>query len=174
MDVLAQSPFKDEAGIYLWAIEQTTGRYRTCYLGQTITSFQKRNTASVIHTLGGYDDISDPEQMRKGLREPVWAGLWGRTRGQLHEFIQRYAELAPVIRSYLLSQVMFLAPLERDKRLQQRVEGALARHLLADPEKRSFLRSDIRFLPRRLDETPIAVLISAEANIEGLPQRLQA
>ncbi len=68
--------------------------------------------------------------------------------------------------------MLFVAPLDCERRLQRRIEGALAQHLRLLPEASSLLPSDIQFVSRRANEFAIAVSVSADADIEGLPQKL--
>jgi len=52
-DVLANCPLRSGTGIYLWAVKQLTGVYRTSYLGETSESFYGRTKEHVVQTLGG-------------------------------------------------------------------------------------------------------------------------
>src|SRR6266704_6014224 len=52
-DVLANCPLRSGTGIYLWAVKQLTGVYRTSYLGETSESFYGRTKEYVVQTLGG-------------------------------------------------------------------------------------------------------------------------
>jgi hypothetical protein len=64
-----------------------------------------------VQTLSGNYQIIDPDRMVDGVHEIVWNGLWRKgTRDRLPEFIQRYEELAPVVRRYLVGQRVYVAP----------------------------------------------------------------
>ena len=91
-----------------------------------------------------------------------------------HGFLSNYESFAPLVKRYLFAQVIFVAPLECELRLQRRVEGALAQHLRSLPEASSLLPVDIRFIVRRVEESAVAVSVSADAEIEGLPQEILA
>lgn len=174
-DVLAQCPYRDSPGIYLWAVMQPTGCYRIEYIGQTTTSFYQRTNEHVIQTLGGNYRILDVDQMRDGIQQIVWNGLWRRnTRTLLPEFIRRYETLAPLIRRYLLSELVFVAPIDCAPRIQRRIEGALARHIRSIPEACVLLPDDIRYVYRRSGEPCLTVSFSADHDIDGLPTCLEA
>ncbi|MEJ5357916.1 MAG: hypothetical protein WHT06_04515 [Desulfobacterales bacterium] len=174
-DVLDGCPHSKESGIYLWAVQMPTGRYRITYIGETSASFYRRIKDHVIQTLGGNYRICDPTAMGNGIQRIVWDGLWRKgTRDKLPEFLRRYAELVPLIKESLKTEVVFLAVLECHRRLKRRIEGALAEAHRACPEKASLLPEDIRYFRRRADEVPVAVQVSAEKEIEGLPSEIWA
>ncbi len=174
-DVLDGCPHSEESGIYLWAVQMPTGRYRITYFGETSASFYRRIKDHVIQTLGGNYRICDPTALRNGIQKIVWDGLWRKgTRDKLPEFLRRYAELTPFIKESLKIEVVFLAVLECDRRLKRRIEGALAGAHRARPEKASLLPEDIRYFRRRADEMPVAIQVSAEKEIEGLPSEIWA
>jgi len=174
-DVLANCPFRNERGIYLWAVKQLTTCYRVSYLGETSNSFYCRTKEHVIQTMGGNYRIIDPDQMSRGIQQIVWNGLWRiKTRDKLRDFLSNYESLAPLIKRYLFGQVIFVAPLECELRVQKRVEAALAQHLRSLPQASSLFPSDIRFVLRRIDESAVAISISADADIEGLPNEIIA
>jgi hypothetical protein len=174
-DVLANCPFRNGRGIYLWAVELLTTRYRISYLGETSRSFYCRTKEHLIQTMGGNYRVIDPDQMSQGIQQIVWNGLWRRkTRDKLPDFLSNYESLAPLIKRYLFGQVIFVAPLECELRLQRRVEGALAQHLRSLPEASSLLPNDIRFVLRIATESAVTMSVSADADIEGLPQEIAA
>jgi hypothetical protein len=174
-DVLASCPLRNGAGIYFWAVKQHTGCYRIAYLGETGESFYVRMKEHVVQTLGGNYRVIDPDEMCKGIQQVVWNGLWRKnTRDKLPVFLSNYERSAPVIKRYLVSQVIFVAPVECKPRLRKRMEGALAQHLRSLPEASSLLPSDIRFIVRTVEESPVAISVSADAEIEGLPQQILA
>jgi len=174
-NVLSDCPLKDETGVYLWAVKQTTGLYRIHYLGETGESFYGRTKEHVFQTLSGNYRVFDPDQMCKGIQQVIWGGLWQRTRrDKLSEFLSSYETVAPLIKRYLFSQVIFVAPLQCELRLRRRIEGALAQHLRSSAEASNLLPSDIRYVARSADEAAVAVSVSADADIEGLPQEMLA
>jgi hypothetical protein len=174
-DILYGCAHSKEPGIYLWAVRMPTGKYRISYIGETSSSFYRRTKEHVIQTLGGNYRICDSTAMRQGVQKVLWDGLWRKgSRDKLPEFLRRYAELAPLIKESLTIQVVFVAVLDCEKRLRQRIEGALADALRDDPGLCALLPSDIRYWRRGDHETPVRVVIESECDFEGLPIELYA
>ena len=174
-DVLTNCPLKNGIGLYIWAVKLLDGPYRVSYLGETKKSFYDRTKEHIIQTLGGNYRITDADQMGNGVQDVIWDGLWRKTtRDKLPDFLSNYEAFAPLIKRYLFRHVIFVAPLECDLRLQRRIEGALAQHLRSLPEACSLLPDDIRYVARRAKESLVAVSVSADAEIEGLPEEIRA
>jgi len=172
-DVLNDCPYVSDEGIYLWAVRMDSGSYRISYIGETSTSFYQRTKDHLIQTLGGNYLICDPEDMVRERNNVIWKGLWRKgTRDKLPEFLSRYESLAPKIKKSILIQDLFVAPVKIDRRLRQRIEGALALALREDAEASSLLPNDIRYIRRRDDEDPTLVSIFSEEKIEGLPEKI--
>jgi hypothetical protein len=172
-DVLTDCPLRNGIGLYIWAVKQLDGPYRVSYLGETRKSFYNRTKEHIIQTLGGNYRVFDADQMCKGIQHVIWDGLWRRaTRDKLPDFLSNYETFAPLIKRYLFGHVIFVAPLECDLCLQRRIEGTLAQHLRSLPEASSLLPDDIRFIVRRAEESAVVVSVSADAEIEGLPQEM--
>ena len=163
---------KDASGIYLWAF-QVNGKYRVTYVGETGRSFYERTKKHIIQTLGGNYRVCDVTAMLQGNQEVLWDGLWRKgTRDKLPEFVKRYAELAPQIKTFLKSQKVFIAVTDCHQRLRKRIEGAIASSLRSNKTASSLLPADIRFRTRQRGETPVMIAITSEWEIEGLPDRI--
>lgn len=174
-DVLYDCPYASDEGIYLWVVRMSSGFFRVSYIGETGTSFYKRTKDHLIQTLGGNYLICDPEDMVRGRNNVIWKGLWRKgTRNKLPEFLSNYASLAPKIKKSILIQKLFVSPFKVDRRLRQRIEGALAIALRENTEASTFLPEDIRYIRRRENEIPTLVSIFSEQKIEGLPERIYA
>jgi hypothetical protein len=153
----------------------STGVYRVSYLGQTVRSFYNRNKEHLIQKLGGNYQICDPEAMINGRHEVVWNGMWRKgTRDKLPEFLAQYERLAPIIKRSILVTKLFVAPLKVERRICQRIEGALAVAIKSDAEASSLLPKDIRYILKKENEEPILVTIESEQLIEGLPKEVYA
>jgi hypothetical protein len=127
-DVLFDCPYASCEGIYLWVVGMSSGVYRVSYLGQTIRSFYKRNKEHLIQKLGGNYQVCAPEAMINGRHEVVWNGMWRKgTRDKLPEFLAQYERLAPIIKRSISVTKLFVAPLKVERRICQRIEGALPR-----------------------------------------------
>ena len=164
-----------KSGIYLWTIP-FNGKYLTYYVGETGRSFTARFTKHTRDYLYGLYRVYDPTQFAQGKKKLVWEGMWQPgTHDRVDEFLNRYLELSPVIYSLLGKLRIFLAPLDAEKRIRQRIEGSLARRLQQHSDlTRNFFDSDIRYLTKQADEPPIHVTIISKECVLGLPHKLMA
>jgi hypothetical protein len=160
-------------GVYLWTVRTSEG-FIVEYVGQTGESFSKRTKDHMIQTLGGNYRVCDPQLMRQGQAKVVWPGLWRKdTRGRMPEFAQRYLELAPAIQGYLDAIELFLAPVAGDRRLRERIEGAIALQIRGQSSPTgSLLPPDIRYRPRMQAEVPLSVDIECDRVVLGIPSQL--
>jgi hypothetical protein len=169
-DVLDGCKHHSSVGLYLWVVRQNSGRFKITYLGQTRRSFYDRTKEHIIQTLGGNYRVIDADQMILGIEQIIWDGQWRRdARKRLPEFLNRYEELAPLIKRYLYGQVVFVAPFQGEGRLLRRIEGALASKIRSDSSSSSIFPSDIRYVIRNATESAVAVAVSADQEIEGMP-----
>jgi hypothetical protein len=127
--LLFGEPISQKAGVYLWTVRTSDG-FIVEYVGQTGESFAKRTKDHMIQTFGGNYRVCDPQLLRQGEVKVVWLGLWRKgTEDKMAEFAQRYLELAPVIQEYLEAIELFLAPVTGDRRMRERIEGAIAHQI---------------------------------------------
>jgi hypothetical protein len=163
------------AGIYLWTVRFQDG-FLVNYVGETKTSFHKRMKDHMIQCMGGNYRICDAEWLLKGERKILWNGMWRKgTRNLMPVFVERYVELAPKIKAYLQVLDIFVAPVQVDKRIRRRIEGAIAfslRQKLAPVG--SFITEDVRYLSRKDGETPIQVMIGSNERLLGLESQILA
>lgn len=172
-DVLDGCEHQNSSGLYLWAVGQSSGHFKISYLGETSRSFYGRTKEHIVQTLGGNYRIIDADQMRLGVEHIIWDGLWRRdARKRLPEFLNKYEELAPLVKRYLYGQAVFVAPFQGERRLLRRIEGALAINMRSNANASSLLPSDIRYVIRNPTEAAVTVTVSADHHIEGLPPEL--
>lgn len=137
-------------GVYLWTVSYEDS-YLTYYVGETTRSFSQRFEEHAKEYLSGTYRICDPVLLMNGQKELIWEGLWKKgTRDRLDLFISRLPELSLKIQQLLSTFSIFIIPMKREKRVIQRVEAAIANHLLKQNGViDSFQDDDIRYLPRR-------------------------
>ena len=164
-----------KSGIYLWTI-LFNKKYLTYYVGETGRSFKTRFIEHTRDYLYGLYRVYDPAQFAQGKKKLVWEGMWQPdTRGRIDEFLNRYLELSPVIYSLLGKFKIFLAPLNAEKRIRQRIEGSLAQKLQQHSDlTRNFFDSGIRYFTKQVDEPPIHVTIISKERVLGLSHKLKA
>jgi len=178
-DSIFTTPEAKQPGIYLWTVPYKK-QYLTYYVGETGRSFAERFVEHTQSCLNGYYRIYDPRQLANGSKLLVWDGLWkkeyrGMVPKRMLEFVNRYLELAPVINAYLRQFRIFLAPINVNERIRQRIEGAIASRLYEQSGLiGEFQDEDIRYRPRRNDEEPISVKMVDFEPILGLCSELSA
>ena len=174
-DSLFEAPEATQSGIYLWTVPFNR-KFLTYYVGETGRSFLTRFTEHTRDYLYGLYRVYDPAQFAQGKKNLVWEGMWQPgTRGRIGEFLNRYLELSPAIYSLLGKFRVFLAPLDADQRIRQRIEGSIAQKLLRHSVlNRNFFDSGIRYLTKQANEPPIYVTMISNESILGLPHKLIA
>ena len=126
--------------------------------------------------MSGFYRIFDPEEFAEGRKILVWGGMWKSDRKDpkfILEFLKRHSELAPKILRFIEQFRVFLAPIEADRRIRERIESEIAGSL-NEPNGvvRSFQDADIRYKPRRLHEQKIKVTMVFPKSIMGLKEEL--
>lgn len=174
--ILFQEPISKKCGIYLWATPYIEGGFLINYIGETGVSFWQRMKDHMIQTMGGNYRLCDPDALLKGEERILWNGLWRKgTRDKMVEYLDNLVKLAPAIQKTFQITNIFVAPFEAERRIRQRVEGALAVYIKEQPPPASsLLPRDIRFYYRGNEESPISVSLRCSANIHGLPNQLTA
>jgi hypothetical protein len=163
------------SGIYLWAVRFKDG-FLIEYAGETGRSFFQRMKEHMIQCLGGNYRVYEAEALLKGEKRVLWNGMWRKgTHALMPEFVEKYVALAPKIRDYLSALEVFVAPTQVDKRTRRRIEGAVAQALRTKPAPvGTFFADDVRFVGRKVNETPIEVRIHLNRNLLGLDSHLWA
>jgi len=166
----------DEIGIYFWTVPYFKGGSVISYIGETGKSFKERFKDHMIHTAGGNYRIYDPDSEIQGIGHILWNGLWRKgTRDKMPEFVARMIELAPAIKKSLEHSEIYVAPFESERRVRQRIEGAIADHIKAQPPPASgLLPTDVKYYKKWDDEEPIYVRISGGDALLGMPKDLLA
>lgn len=166
----------NESGLYVWTVPYAGGGLIVTYVGETQSSFGQRMKEHTIQTLGGNYRVSDPDQLCQGVDEIVWNGLWRRgTRDKLPEYLDRFTDLAPVIKRQLLAVRVLVAPFQGERRVRRRIEAALAAHIWNQPPPASsLLPRDIRYHAQRGDEEPIPVRVLRDVEVLGFPVMFEA
>jgi len=172
--LLFEQQVATKCGVYLWVIPYRKGGHLVSYVGETGVSFWQRTKDHLIQTMGGNYRISDPDLLVEGKAKTVWNGMWRRdTRDRMLEFLERADELVPLARRELQLTVMFVAPLEVDGRLRQRIEAGIALEIRKQAGELRLLPDDIRYRPRRESEAPLHVEVRCPSLVHGLPTSVE-
>ena len=162
-----------KSGIYLWTVQIGEGEL-VYYVGETGRSFSQRMIDHFKeHMSGGYH-LYEPDEFSRGRKVLLWPGRYGPDREpSLSVFIQRFQNLAPAIVDLAKLYRFYVAPLECEKRLRERVEAGLAKHLYEQPGMiGEFQEQGIIYRPRKDTEEPVQALIQCKVNLIGVPESL--
>jgi hypothetical protein len=152
------------------------GKYLVYYAGETGASFAIRLLQHVQSYLNGFYRVFDPEEFVRGRKVLLWGGMWKSDRKEpklICEFLQKNSELAPKIIRFIQQFRIFLAPIDEDKQIMERIESGIAKSLnrqsgfIAD-----FQDKDVRYRPTRPDEQQFRVLMTFSKSIMGLREEL--
>lgn len=157
-------------GIYVWTVPFGKNEL-IYYIGMTNRKFEERTAEHLKGYLSGEYGINDPEKLRKGEKIRIWDGLC--RGGDLEDFIQQHNVLFPKLLRLLSLYKIYVAPLDCEIRLIERIEAAIADSLRKqDGIMGNFQEPDIRYKQRKESEEPVAVKIEYNSKIIGLPKTL--
>ncbi len=106
----------------------------------------------------------------------LWPGRYDpEVKTTVSEFINAFGDLAEALVKLARMYRFYLAPLECEKRVRQRIEAALAVHLYRqDGLVGEAQDKGIRYTVRRAEEAPIGVRFESDTVLLGLPDSLSA
>jgi len=163
--------FHRYSGIYLWTIEYEN-KELIYYVGQTGRSFSTRMQEHFTeHASGGYH-LYDPEEFQRGIRKTVWYGRYdARQRTTISQFLKDFDRLAPIIERLARIYRFWIAPVDLDSRLRNRLESAISLPLFNQSGIVSeFQESGVRYLPRRDEEPPLVAKILNHSSFFGISE----
>lgn len=165
----------EKKGVYLLAIP-FDGKHLVYYVGETGVSFSQRLMQHIQNYLSGFYRIFDPEEFTKGKKVLIWGGMWKSDRKDpnfILDFLKRHSEIAPKILRFIELFRVFLAPIDVNRRIREKIESRIAGSLNeSNGIVSSFQDADIRYKPRRLNEQKIKVIMSFPESIMGLKEEL--
>jgi len=121
----------ERKGVYLLAIP-FDGKHLVYYVGETGVSFSQRLLQLIPNYLSGFYRLFNPEEFAEGRKILVWGGMWKSDRKDpkfILDFLKRHSELAPKILRFVEQFRVFLAPIDADKRILERIESEIARSI---------------------------------------------
>ena len=174
-DGLFSSEYAKATGAYLMTAPWNDG-YLIWGPGITVRPFAQRFWEHTKEFLSGTYNVLDAAALVQAQRVMVWHGLWYRKDrfGRLDEFLTKYAELAPHVVRLLSTLRIFVAPMNCEKRLLERIEAAVVSALYsAGPPIDQIPDHGMRLCPRRGDERPVLVVNRCAVTLHGIPQMFQ-
>lgn len=165
-------PIAEQCGIYIWGVISPNGLL-VYYVGETGKSFKARHRVHFREYLNGYWVVFDPNAFLNGKREIIWGGLKQSKKCSPEEWHHRKEELTPKIKSYLSTLSIFLAPINLETLVRQRIESAIAAHLKSQEYPiGKFIDADMRHLGKPNLSELSYIDIHFPISVLGLPTRL--
>lgn len=168
------APEGKESGIYLWTIQIYEGEL-VYYVGKTNRSFSQRMKEHFKEHLAGFYHIYSPNEFRKGERKPLWEGMYLRHKTPS---MQELARVYPIISAQIIEMAtiyrFFIAPIDANQRVLERIEYALAKHLYKQPGKiGAFQEQGLNYRSRLETEKIEIANFQSSIKILGLPPSLE-
>jgi hypothetical protein len=161
-------------GVYFWTARTNGGEF-IYYVGETGKSFSKRMIEHLKEYLSGHYRILDPVELAKGNKVVLWRGMFMKgPKPDITDFVQHNERYMPALRGMLELFNIWIFPMDCQRNIRRRVEGAIAKSLYSQPgEVGKFQDPGIRYVTRKTGEKPIQVHIRIPNRIEGLASLLE-
>jgi hypothetical protein len=181
--VVFEQPEAKKPGIYLFTFRHKNGFLIYC-AGRTNKSFNSRLFDHAKNYLSGIYNVLDPEMAEAGKRHVVcrWIGYGGYSPEKwklLNRFLQNYPKNAQRVYAQLQAMRVFIAPLKANRRVLERIEGAIMNILEEEKQKNpngagALPDPDMSLRPRRTTEKIFTVRNKGKARFHGLRRSFEA
>lgn len=171
---LYDAPVACQPGVYLWSVPHGGG-FLVHYVGMTTSSFASRMQQHRRLMISCEYHVYEPAAFRSGVLQTRWPGCYGKDGRTIRECHEHAHEFLPEQMEVIRAIRFFVAPMERGKRIIERIESAVDASLRSGGGMAgSFLPAGIRMKPRRESEPPMSCRVSASRVIHGLPAQMVA
>jgi hypothetical protein len=155
-------------GVYLQTFEHQDG-FLPYSVGIT-SRMRSRFSEHRRKFVSGDYNILDVDAANLGVRKVVWKG-WGWTPDKRADFEARRSEIVALAQREMLATRIFTMDLGSNKRLLERIEGAMANHFYKDHD--TLFDQGMFLAPRRQAEEPISVVFRCGSLLHGIPLQLE-
>lgn len=162
------------SGIYLWTVK-TENEELVYYVGKTNRTFSQRMREHLKEHLAGFYHVYSPAEFKRGKKISLWDGMYLRHKTpEPSELIEKYPTISGQIIDLVKIYRFFIAPLETERRILERIECAFAKHLYKQPGKiGEFQEQGLNYRSRAKSEQPGTAQFSSSQKILGLPGSLE-
>lgn len=171
---LADCEYSSLCGVYLWTVMYKSG-HLIYAAGFTTRPFLTRFREHTKAHRDGFFTVFDMEAMQGGLRKEVWHGFFTKERPpeRNEEFLRRRNEIGEAVENQLSKFRVFVAPLDREKRILKRFEAAIMNSLYEAPIPFSTIPDRGMSLSLRWEaEKPILIRNMCASKLYALPDEL--
>ena len=165
----------ETAGVYLLTVDFEDG-YLIYAAGITRRPFKKRFREHTRAYLSGIYNVLDIRAMGVGQRREVWHGFWTKTRSpqKQQEYDVREHEIQTAAREQMRGFRIFVAEVETQNRIPERIEAAVMAHLYAAPQPYCDVPDrGMMLMPRWESEPPVVIVNHSERCLHCLPKELE-
>ena len=177
--VVFDQPEAKLPGIYLFTFRHKNG-FLIYSAGLTNKSFNSRLFDHLKHYLCGDYNILNPEKAEAGKRVVLWewigyGGYDPKRWTRRNDFLKNYLKNAKRIHAQLQTMRIFIAPLDADRRVLARIEGAIMNILEKETNPAGALPvKGMALSKRRTTERPFVVKYTGNVRFHGLPRSFEA
>lgn len=162
------------SGIYLWTVKIEEGEL-VYYVGKTNRSFSQRMREHLKEHFAGFYHVNSPTEFKEGKKISLWDGMYLRYKTpDPVNFVEKYPTISSQIVDLAKIYRFFIAPLEVEGRILERIECAFARHLYNQPGKiGDFQESGLNYRARMASEQLATAFFKSSIKILGAPESLE-
>ena len=159
------------SGVYLFTCDYL-GDLVLYGLGITKQLFKKRISQHGYAYNSGKYNVLDMKALKEGIRKEIWHG-WKYARSHQDEYHSRKEEISIATEMQLQNTKIYIANIE-EKRIQERIEGAIAFQLYASKAAYAdIIDKGMNLKGRYNSEIPINIINNVDQKIFGLPRELE-
>jgi hypothetical protein len=159
-------------GVYLQTFEYLDG-FLVYAAGLTRRPVLARFKEHTRQYMNGEYNVLDIDAANQGVRKEIWHG-WGYARDHREEFEQRKIEIQSAVRRQLSGFRVFVAQLDTEGRILERVEASIMNHLNKQPSPYcSIPDQGMMLAPRRKDENPLLMISRSVEKIHAMDQAIE-
>jgi len=160
-------------GIYIFTFE-ISDKYLIEYIGITTISFGARFLEHIKELCSGGYQLYDFQKMKDNKEFVVFNGRYGTDTDDVTKFLNNYDYYSQIIKKQIHELKIFLIPLDREKRILERIEGRLYQILREKKDEKvmTFIKG-VRSNPKRENERSIIVKIEPNLLSSQIPTNLE-
>lgn len=170
---LFNSPEANFPGIYIWTFK-IDDKYLIEYIGMTRKSFGDRFLRHMGELCSGGYQLYDFKKMKDNKEFIVFNGRYGTDTDDITKFLNNYDYYSQIIKKHIHELKIFLIPLDREKRILERIEGRLYQILREKKDEKvmTFIKG-VKSYPKRENERSIIVKIEPNLLSSEIPTNLE-
>jgi len=171
--ILFNIPDSNSSGIYFFTI-RVNNRYLIEYVGITTRRFKDRFLEHIRELLSGGYKLYDFQKLKNNEQFVVWNRRYGKDTDDIAVFLNNYQSFSKIIKQQLQELKIFLIPFNTEKRILERIEGAIYQILIKNNDERvmTFIKG-VRSNPTRKDEDSINIMIESNTLSSEIPNEFE-